>query len=124
MRQKTIYFIVADGLDMVKIGCSCWVENRMEALSHWSPVPLRIAASAPGDHKLEAFIHRRFADDRSHKEWFRLSPAISNLIECLNDGANLMDLVGAQRVEPKSKMDIRGYRYVAVRSPAEQPQAA
>ena len=124
MRQKTIYFIVADGLDMVKIGCSSWVENRMEALSHWSPVPLRIAASAPGDHKLEAFIHRRFADDRSHKEWFRLSPALRNLIECLNDGANLMDLVGARRVEPKSKMDIRGYRYVPVRNPTEQSVAA
>lgn len=112
MRQKTIYFIVPVGIEMVKIGCSAFTESRMEQLSHWSPVPLRIAAAAPGDHKLEAFIHRKLAAHRSHKEWFRLTPEISDLIDAVNRGGNLTELVGAARVERKTRWMGVVHRYV------------
>lgn len=60
----------------IKIGCSRWPENRLNDLAQWSPVPLEIIASAPGNFKLERHLHERFSDSRTHKEWFGASPEL------------------------------------------------
>lgn len=68
---RVIYFIRAAVVpSMVKIGCTRWLDRRLETLRSNSPVPLILLASIPGDHKLEWRIHADLDPYRSHGEWF------------------------------------------------------
>lgn len=85
--MSLVYFIVADATKMVKIGVSTSVSRRLIDLQSSCPVSLRVAATIPGDAKIEAAMHRRFAGDRAHNEWFRLSPDILRAIDEINSGS-------------------------------------
>lgn len=93
--KKQIYFIrPIQGVGLVKIGCSSWPSHRLQFLLGWSPVPLEIAASGPGDHTLERALHRLFDADRSHKEWFRSSQQLLAGIEAVASGADVPTAFG------------------------------
>lgn len=84
---RQVYFIRPVGMEgPVKIGCSYEPQSRMKALQAWSPYPLEIAAAVPGDMKLERKLHRRFAQHRSHNEWYRGHPDISAVIDTAKAG--------------------------------------
>lgn len=70
----------------VKIGCSVMPERRLLALSEWSPVPLEIVATIPGRGDLEGRFHVHFADDYSHREWFRWSPRLEAVMTAVARG--------------------------------------
>lgn len=72
--MNLIYFMRrADGVGPIKIGCSRTPERRLRAMQIWSPEPLEILASVPGDFSDEQRLHRDLADYRLHHEWFEAS---------------------------------------------------
>lgn len=75
-----IYFLEAVGCRLVKIGYSLDVLRRVSAIAVSCPVELRLRALLPGGPSDERELHRRFAADRSHGEWFRITPAIAALM--------------------------------------------
>lgn len=80
-KPKYVYFIKPVGLDgPIKIGCSAEPEKRLKVLGTWSPFPLEIMGKAPGGHSDENFLHRRFADLHTHREWFLSSPLLRETI--------------------------------------------
>lgn len=83
-----VYFIKPIGMDgPVKIGCSDIPEIRLKALTCWSPFPLEIAVTIPGDTRLEGRLHSTFGQHHSHHEWFLSSPELRQLIHDLKGGA-------------------------------------
>jgi hypothetical protein len=85
-----VYFIRPIGmLAPVKIGCSTHPQLRLESLVTWSPFPLEIAASTPGNFKLERVFHQRFAHVRSHREWFLADKDLLCGIEKLRAGKSV-----------------------------------
>uniref|UniRef100_A0AB39AKL4 DnaD-like helicase loader n=1 Tax=Mycolicibacterium phage phi1_186018 TaxID=3236641 RepID=A0AB39AKL4_9CAUD len=84
-----VYFI-ADGTGHVKIGVSNDVPARMAQLQTGNPTKLRLLAVCPGGEPLEQALHLQFADDRAEGEWFRLTPAISDVIATLQAGNLLL----------------------------------
>lgn len=76
-----IYFMRrADGVGPVKIGCSKWPEQRLQALQIWSPEPLEIVAAVAGTFADETRLHREFAEHRLHGEWFEATPRVLSAI--------------------------------------------
>jgi hypothetical protein len=65
-----IYFIEAPGTGLVKIGYAVDVLERFNGMLTMSPVPLSLLASMPGGPQMEAELHVRFANSRTHGEWF------------------------------------------------------
>ena len=80
--MKRVYFIKPVGMDgPIKIGCTDDARGRLADLMAKSPFPLEIAATLPGDHILEARLHRRFIASNSHSEWFIWSPDLQSIID-------------------------------------------
>lgn len=72
-----IYFIKPIGMEgPIKIGVSVDTEARCAQLAHWSPFPLEVVLTIPGDRATEKALHDQFADDHSHGEWFHASPQL------------------------------------------------
>jgi hypothetical protein len=68
-----VYFIEAEGVNLVKIGCTDRdVESRLRELQTASPHPLVLAGSTEGSHELEKHFHDAFAHLRTVGEWFRI----------------------------------------------------
>lgn len=102
--MKKVYFIKPVGLEgPIKIGCSRWPEHRLADLAKWSPIPLEIMASGPGEHVLERFIHRMFKDVRSHKEWFHSTPALLARIDLVRAGKSVATAFDAVPHTPKGR---------------------
>jgi hypothetical protein len=90
--MSAIYFIRPVGqLGPIKIGFSRWPHDRLKTYATWSPVPLEIVATIPGNHTLERRLHHRFAADRSHHEWFHATGALLAIIETARNGTFCAD---------------------------------
>lgn len=74
-----IYFI--RGGDMVKIGITRDVDERLAALQTGSPVPLEVIGVMVGDAALESALHELFAAQRRHGEWFELCDDLARFIQ-------------------------------------------
>lgn len=90
IRQKVVYFIRPIGMSgPIKIGTSVDPEKRLRDISVWSPLPLEIIGKFPGSAAQENYLHRRFADQHSHGEWFRPSELLLWTIERILAGEPL-----------------------------------
>lgn len=90
-QQKHIYFIRPVGMDgPIKIGCSSTPEKRLAALAPWSPFPLEMVGSIPGDFGDERTIHRAFAHLHTHREWFLSSPELREFIKAALESNSLV----------------------------------
>lgn len=98
-RQTYIYFIkpVGEG-GPIKIGCSYHPEERLLSLSTWSPFPLEVITTIPGDMKLEKNIHNCFADLHSHREWFRADQRLIDVIELLKRGTPVEEAIDLKKL--------------------------
>lgn len=72
-RGQVVYFVEATRSDLVKIGKADRLRSRYLGLVTMSPEPLRLLAIKPGGFADERELHKRFASDRAHGEWFRIS---------------------------------------------------
>lgn len=75
-----VYFIVADEAKLVKIGRAANPTTRLKQLQVACPYPLRVGGVTPGDVEKEAELHERFAEHRTHGEWFHLHESILDFI--------------------------------------------
>jgi len=92
--ERHIYFMRPIGQDgPIKIGSSRAPERRLATYMEWSPYPLEIVVSMPGDMRTEWAIHRCFADAHSHDEWFRPIPRLLAAVERLIEGVPLEDAI-------------------------------
>lgn len=66
-----VYFIYCAG--RIKIGRAADVERRISHISTGSPFRPTIILTVSGSLSAEKELHARFAEDRVHREWFRLS---------------------------------------------------
>lgn len=71
-----VYFALAPITDMVKIGRSDAPHERLSDLQVGSPEKLQMLSTFLGPRDLEAYIHDRFKQYRSHGEWFHNSKAL------------------------------------------------
>ena len=76
-----IYFVGSREHGVVKIGRTCRLKHRMMTLKNGAPVPVKLFAVVFGRPEIEAALHQRFAADRMHGEWFKLSGKIDRCIE-------------------------------------------
>lgn len=59
---------------LVKIGVTTGIRQRLQTFQCGSPIRLAVIWAIPGDHTLEGWLHREFAEQRRHGEWFDLGP--------------------------------------------------
>lgn len=86
--ERRIYFLrPATGHGPIKIGCSRWPENRLHQYTKWSPEPLCIVGTVPGDHRLEGRIHRYLEAHALHHEWFAPDPFVVETMTRILDGS-------------------------------------
>lgn len=78
--RRTVYFVRCLGGGPIKIGVSCSPVKRFQVHAGWSPIPLELAAKAPGRMCDENYIHEIFKDFRLHGEWFLPNPKLEALI--------------------------------------------
>lgn len=91
---KHIYLMKPVGMaGPIKIGCSQFVGNRLAAIGTWSPFPLEIIYSAPGEHTLERNLHKCFADLHSHHEWFHPGARLLKAVEKLLAGVPIEEAI-------------------------------
>jgi hypothetical protein len=90
-RNRVVYFMKPIGMDgPIKIGVSAGrCERRLIELSVWSPFPLEIIGTIPGWTDEEAYLHRRFDHQHSHREWFHSSEMLWRVINRLLAGATV-----------------------------------
>lgn len=80
----SVYF--AQALDKVKIGCSRRPVDRILQVTEWVPFPVKMLATMPGTYAVEFAIHRMFAEEWSHGEWFNLTPRLQAFIDRVAKG--------------------------------------
>lgn len=76
MKRQTVYFMMSEfpeGL-AVKIGKSNDVRQRLKEIQANTPCLVVLCFAFFGQKECEHALHRHFADDRIHNEWFRYSP--------------------------------------------------
>lgn len=79
--ERFVYFILAANSGLIKIGSAVDPASRLRVLQTGSPEPLRLIRTIPGGAELERQLHRDFAADRVHGEWFRPSEVLLDLVE-------------------------------------------
>ncbi len=76
---RFVYFVAGGGL--VKIGVANDPLGRLGELMVGSPIRLELLATVPGGRELEKALHSILESERSHGEWFHLTPRIQLLID-------------------------------------------
>jgi hypothetical protein len=91
---KHVYFMRPVGMvGPIKIGCSRMLQDRLVQMATWSPFPLEIVYSEPGEHELERTLHRCFADYHSHLEWFHPGERLVAALNAMVAGAKIAEAV-------------------------------
>lgn len=78
--DQSVYFIADIDRTKVKIGIAKDVKRRLRALQKMSSTGLSLLAVMPGGRPKEIELHERFAELRSHGEWFHLSDDLQSYI--------------------------------------------
>lgn len=69
---ECVYFLHAIGTDLVKIGWTRCLPDRMRQLATACPFPLRLIAVATGGKDEERRFHKGFGPYRHNGEWFHV----------------------------------------------------
>lgn len=75
-----IYFVYAPEQSLIKIGQTTQLEHRLAALDTSSPAPLYLLGKRRATPQTETRLHERFAQKRSHGEWFRVTAPLIHYI--------------------------------------------
>lgn len=85
--NRFVYFLRPIGKEgPIKIGCSYEPKDRLSGYMAWSPVPLEIVATIPGNYTVESRFHAKFEHLHSHFEWFNVGPDLTETIEAIRAG--------------------------------------
>jgi hypothetical protein len=75
-----VYFIQSGNDGPIKIGTSMNIPVRLAHLRADNPYALYLLGTIPGGSLMEEALHRRFASDRIHNEWFAPTAALLDFI--------------------------------------------
>jgi hypothetical protein len=78
--RAVVYYIGTEAREIVKIGTTINLVQRVRLLESSSGQRLRIWAFEPGSYTLEAYRHCQFSDDQLGNEWFELSRDLADHI--------------------------------------------
>lgn len=78
--ERDVYFLQGVETKRIKIGVSFNVPNRMAQLVSSEPLEL-LGVIKGGGEKLERELHKKFAEQRVHGEWFKPSQELFEYIE-------------------------------------------
>jgi len=83
---KFVYFILAEGVNKIKIGIAEDVRKRLAGLQTSSPVVLSIYgfiqfSNAYRARKAEQAYHKLFESKRSHNEWFNFDKEMAEKLQ-------------------------------------------
>jgi hypothetical protein len=87
----SVYFVLAEATNVVKIGTAANTRKRLRALQAGSPLsaPLVLVGEIEGGVQVERWLHFHCIADRSHFEWFHWTRAVSGLVRrVLSHGYN------------------------------------
>jgi hypothetical protein len=90
IREPIIYFIAAG--ELVKIGHTTNLRSRLRSLRTASPSELRVLLTRSGTRDDECELHRRFAEFRVSREWFKLCDPINQFISANSNSSDEMAL--------------------------------
>lgn len=80
-----VYFIHAEGTDLVKVGWTADLDRRFDQLQTASPHRLRLLGVHIGLKDVERVYHRDLQPYRQRGEWFFLTPEVRRWLSvCLN----------------------------------------
>lgn len=103
MDEECVYVLGTPGSNIVKIGRSTDVQQRVADIQRMSPVPLEVLWTHPGGPRLEAGLHRLFADLRSHGEWFRFDGDPVDSIRTAVESGAWMTLIQPRQRKPRER---------------------
>ncbi|MFE4915835.1 GIY-YIG nuclease family protein [Streptomyces sp. NPDC056652] len=106
---SSIYVIGATGSRTVKIGRTVSLRTRLAKIQNMCPVPLKILFATPGGPSCELALHARFAEQRSHGEWFTFD---EDPVEAVREA--LLDLPRETFKDATSPADSRPYQMPAL----------
>lgn len=92
VKQKYLFkrFVYAaravSGEGPIKIGCSKEPRQRLLKLMDYSPVPLELLASVPGNYGDEFALQTLLMAHHSHFEWFHPTPEVLDVVERMRAG--------------------------------------
>ena len=69
-----VYFVRCG--ELIKIGTSTDVHQRVASIRTMTPLPVELVAIAAGSRAEESVLHARFAHLRQHGEWFTATPEL------------------------------------------------
>lgn len=78
--ESVVYFLYSPATDMVKIGVTTQLRARISDLNTAHGVELQLLLLLPGDRLVERRMHRRFADLRAGREWFKAEESLLQFI--------------------------------------------
>lgn len=80
--KRSVYFVQPIHGGLVKIGVAADVAGRLNSMQTGSPVQLRVIGVIPDvGQDRETELHQRFAESRSHGEWFEPTPELLAYID-------------------------------------------
>ena len=90
-----VYFVYCVG--RIKIGYTTELNNRMNQFGTHGPMPPVLLLTIGADEEDEAAYHEMFAEDRAHREWFRLSYTLREFLESQFQGSTSILLFEAEQ---------------------------
>jgi hypothetical protein len=79
--RRGVYFLANESRTRVKIGKSTDIDHRIRDLGRMNADPVVLIAEVRGYTEVEKWMHRRFAAQRSHGEWFAVNDEIRAMVD-------------------------------------------
>lgn len=83
--RHNVYFAQDPAAGRIKVGKSETIQTRLSELSRGSPFRLQLVGTMPGGFRQERIVHAKFAEYRTHGEWFDPGPRLVAFIRSLID---------------------------------------
>lgn len=103
--RSRVYFIEAVGLDLIKIGYTADLTERLRKLAPGCPAPLRLLGTVPGGLEIERHYHERLTAHRTRGEWFRKCDALDAIIAGIDKPAPAPDRAKLRENRQAAKMN-------------------
>lgn len=103
--KSEVYFIRSEQADMIKIGYTTDIAQRLNNLQTASPFSLKLLISVPGTLEDERNLHKLFDSCRGHGEWFAPHPELLEFIDTCREISwssakiRLRDLIKQKKAE-------------------------
>lgn len=100
--RGTIYLITVEAEDRpIKIGFTEHLRKRFNHLQVGLPFAVKLEAAIDADRQVEIHLHRILDRHRIRGEWFRRTPDVERLVDCVR--RNALDEFLSEQIHPSSQ---------------------